>query len=470
MSLPKRLVDFVGALREHGVTAGTSETVDAAAVITALGLQRRDQLREGLAAALLRRTGQRGVFDSIFDLYFPAAVGDQTAAAALEAIEPPTAGRLPDPAQLAAVRDALVELLAAQDEAGLAAMVAALVNGLGRYGTQTPGQAAGQGGWSAYQTLQRVQPTTLTARIAERIPDDAVPPGPFADRMRHAEATRRINQFRAQVRAEARRRTAELRDTRQMSRQALDAVTEQLDILSVSGEQLAELRRTVRPLARTLATRLSVRRRRSLRGEIDLRRTLRGSLSTGGVPMHPVLRTRRRGKPELVLLCDLSGSVARFADFTLLLVQALADQFSRTRAFAFIETVDEITDLVADARSDPNDLIGRVSRQANLVRWSGRSNYGHSLGAFAREYSAVVGPRSSVLILGDGRTNGGDPNLDAVHAIAARARHIYWLNPEPRRSWSTGDSEAGRYGSVVPMFECRTAHQLADVIGRLLPV
>jgi hypothetical protein len=75
-----------------------------------------------------------------------------------------------------------------------------------------------------------------------------------------------------------------------------------------------------------------------------------------------------------------------------------------------------------------------------------------------------------VLILGDGRTNGGDPNLDAVHAIAARARHIYWLNPEPRRSWSTGDSEAGRYGSVVPMFECRTAHQLADVIGRLLPV
>jgi uncharacterized protein with von Willebrand factor type A (vWA) domain len=108
--------------------------------------------------------------------------------------------------------------------------------------------------------------------------------------------------------------------------------------------------------------------------------------------------------------------------------------------------------------------------EAALVRWDGHSDYGGSLRQFTANWLDAVGPRTSVLILGDARTNGGDPNLDAVRAIKARARHVHWLNPERRSLWSTGDSAALEYADVVEMHECRTVHQLSTLVTRLLPV
>jgi uncharacterized protein with von Willebrand factor type A (vWA) domain len=233
---------------------------------------------------------------------------------------------------------------------------------------------------------------------------------------------------------------------------------------------VAELRRTVQPLARKLATRLAARRRRAARGTIDLRRTLRGSLSTGGVPMRPVLRRRRPARPELVLLCDVSGSVSGFSDFTMLLVQALHDQFSKVRVFAFVNRIDEVTGLLRHGVADPQGLGARIQTEATLTRWHGSSDYGAALGEFAERYADALGPRTTVFVLGDARTNMSDPNLPAVRDIAERARRVYWLNPEPRTLWGTGDSAAPEYAGVIGMHECRNARQLGDLIARLLPV
>ncbi|MCH5671424.1 vWA domain-containing protein [Streptomyces gilvus] len=444
----ERLTSLVGALRAHGMRIGTGETVDAARAVAELGLGDRELLREGLAATLLHGPAQRQVFDPVFDLYFPRGIGA------------PGTG----PADRDDLRDRLAAALADDDAALLGRLAAEAVDGFGGYGS-----APGSDGWSSYQTLERLRPQTLFARVRDDVRATSGGSG-FTDRLLDDEIRRRIEAFRRLVAAEARRRVAERRDRDQLARRAVATTPDRLDFLYAGQDRLAELRRTVRPLARKLATRLAARRRRAARGSIDLRRTLRGSLSTGGVPMKPVLRRRRPVRPELVLLCDVSGSVSGFSDFTMLLVQALHDQFSKVRVFAFVNRIDEVTGLLEHGAADAEGLSARIRAEATLTGWHGSSDYGVALGEFAERYGDAVGPRTTVFVLGDARTNMSDPNLAAVRHIGERARRVYWLNPEPRAQWGTGDSAAPEYAELVEMHECRNARQLGELIAHLLPV
>ncbi|MEU0038104.1 VWA domain-containing protein [Streptomyces sp. NPDC006333] len=451
----RRLTELVGALRSHGVRIGTGETVDAAHAMEALGLTDRERLREGLAAALLHSTAQRRVFDPAFDLYFPRLVGvPDTGAADTDA---PAADR-------AELRDRLAAALADNDAALLARLAVEAVDGFGGYGS-----SPGSDGWSSYQTLDRLRPQTLLARARDDVRARTGAAG-FTDRLLEDEIRRRIDAFRALVAAEARRRVAERRGRDEIARRAVAPTADRVDFLFAGRDRLAELRGVVQPLARKLATRLAARRRRAARGSIDLRRTLRASLSTGGVPMRPVLRRRRPVRPELVLLCDVSGSVSGFSDFTMLLVQALHDQFSKVRVFAFVNRIDEVTGLLVHGAADPEGLGARIRAEATLTGWHDSSDYGVAFGEFAERYADAVGSRSTVFVLGDARTNMGDPNLPAVRHLCERARRVYWLNPEPRSQWGTGDSAAPDYAGLVEMHECRNARQLGDLIGHLLPV
>ena len=444
----ERLTSLVGALRAHGMRIGTGETVDAAEAVAALGLADRELLREGLAATLLHGPAQRQVFDPVFDLYFPRGIGAP-------------GGERPGREEL---RDRLAAALAADDTASMGQLAAEAVDGFGGYGNSPQSQ-----GWSSYQTLEWLRPQTLLARVRDdvRARDGA---SGFTDRLLDDEIRRRIEAFRGLVAVEARRRIAERRDRDELARRAVATTPDRVDFLYAGKLQLAELRRTVQPLARKLATRLAARRRRAARGSIDLRRTLRGSLSTGGVPMKPVLRRRRPTRPELVLLCDVSGSVSGFSDFTMLLVQALHDQFSKVRVFAFVNRIDEVTGLLEHGAADPEGLGARIRAEATLTGWHGSSDYGVALGEFAERYGDAVSPRTTLFVLGDARTNMSDPNLAAVRQIAERARRVYWLNPEPRAQWGTGDSAAPEYAGLVEMYECRTARQLGALVTRLLPV
>ncbi|MGW2887062.1 vWA domain-containing protein [Streptomyces griseoruber] len=444
----ERLTGFVAALRAHGVRIGTGETVDAAEAVAALGFADRGLLREGLAATLLHTPDQRRLFDTVFDLYFPYGVGAPAG----------------DPGDRDSLRDRLADALAAGDRALLGQLAIEAVDGLGGYGS-----SPGADGWSSYQTLDRLRPQTLLARVRDEMRRRGGGSG-FAGRLLEDEIRRRIEEFRGLVAAEARRRVAERRGRDEIARRAVAPTADRVDFLYAGRDRLAELRRTVQPLARKLATRLAARRRRATRGTIDLRRTLRGSLSTGGVPMRPVLRRRRPARPELVLLCDVSGSVSGFSDFTMLLVQALHDQFSKVRVFAFVNRIDEVTGLLEHGRADPEGLGSRIRAEARLTGYHGSSDYGVALGEFAQRYGAAVGPRTTVFVLGDARTNMSDPNLAALREISARARRLYWLNPEPRPLWGTGDSAAPEYAGLVAMHECRNAHQLGALVGRLLPI
>ncbi|HXV94862.1 MAG TPA: VWA domain-containing protein [Pseudonocardia sp.] len=464
--LPGHLVDFVAALRDHDVSVGPGETVDAAQVMGALDLLHREQLREGLAAALLRRSGQRQVFDALFELYFPAALGPGAAEVDVPRVGDSDGGGPDAPVDMEALRDILADLLRDGDDAALAELARAVVDALGRAGGG-PG-AGGQPSWSAYQALRALSPETLLARILADLAGGQ-DTSAFSDEVLRREIRDRIARFRKMVTDEVRRRTAESRGREHVARTAVPRQAEQVEFLSAYADQLAQLRRTVQPLARRLASRLAVRRRHAKRGALDMRRTIRRSLSTGGVPMRPAHRTRRPGRPELVVLCDVSGSVAGFSHFTLLLVQALREQFSKVRVFAFVERADEVTHLFAPG-AELSGVMQRVLREADLVAFDGHSDYGGALGTFAEHWGEAVGPKTSLLVLGDARTNYRDPNLTVLRRLVGQARHAHWLNPEPRRQWGSGDSAALRYAEVLPMHECRTAAQLADVVEALLPV
>ncbi len=235
------------------------------------------------------------------------------------------------------------------------------------------------------------------------------------------------------VEGETKRRTAEQLGRDHVQMYGVPQLAENVEFLRASGEQLRQMRRVVQPLARTLATRLAARRRRSRAGEIDLRKTLRKSMSTGGVPIDVVLKKPHPARPELVVLCDVSGSVAGFSHFTLLLVHALRQQFSRVRVFAFIDTTDEVTELFGPD-ADLAVAVQRITREAGVYTRDGHSDYGHAFVSFLDKYPNVLSPRSSLLVLGDGRNNYRNPETDLLTHMVNSSRHAHWLNPEPRAS------------------------------------
>ncbi|MDT5166122.1 MAG: uncharacterized protein QOC88_3016, partial [Mycobacterium sp.] len=338
--LPGHLVGFVEALRAQGISVGPSETVDAGRVMGVLGLGDREILREGLACAVLRRPEHRETYDAMFDLWWPAALGTRVAVTEQDAVDPEV--QLP-PDDVEAMRQMLLDLLTDNPELAdmderLVAMIAQIVDAYGKYNSSRGPS------YSSYQALKSMALDELEGKLlAGLLAPYGDEPTPTQEQIAKALAAQRITQLRKMVDAETKRRTAEQLGRDHVQMYGIPQLSENVEFLRASGDQLRSMRRVVQPLARTLATRLAARRRRARAGAIDLRKTLRKSMSTGGVPIDLVLRKPRPARPELVVLCDVSGSVAGFSHFTLLLVHALRQQFSRVRVFAFIDTSDEVT-------------------------------------------------------------------------------------------------------------------------------
>ncbi|WOF20548.1 VWA domain-containing protein [Mycobacterium avium] len=466
--LPGHLVGFVEALRGAGISVGPSETVDAGRVMATLGLGNREVLREGLACAVLRRPDHRETYDAMFDLWFPAALGARAVVTDEDAGPGSGEDALP-PDDVEAMREMLLDLLTenpdlADMDERLVAMIARIVEAYGKY-SSSRGPS-----FSSYQALKAMALDELEGKLlAGLLAPYGDEPTPTQEEIAKALAAQRITQLRKLVDAETKRRTAEQLGRDHVQMYGIPQLSENVEFLRASGEQLRQMQRVVAPLARTLATRLAARRRRSRAGTIDLRKTLRKSMSTGGVPIDVVLAKPRPARPELVVLCDVSGSVAGFSHFTLLLVHALRQQFSRVRVFAFIDTTDEVTHMFG-LEADLAVAIQRITREAGVYSRDGHSDYGNAFASFEQKFPNVLSPRTSLLVLGDGRTNYRNPEVELLSHMVTASRHAHWLNPEPKHLWGSGDSAVPRYQQVIPMHECRSAKQLAAVIDQLLPV
>ena len=468
---------MIAELRQIGVPVSLAERIDAVHSLRHLPVGDRASVKAALRAVLVKTHDHELAFDAVFDLYFtsqPAQVAPGPGHSG--AAEPGQNGH-GDGGGLGSLDDAaLTELLLTALREGNEVMMRALASlFVERHAGIEPGRPVA-GTYYVFRTLRAVDPDRLLTRLAEgggQAPGQASgqAPGQAADSMQRRlelegyEA--QLAKFRQMIEAQVRQRLVDDRGAAAVARTLRRPLPEDVDFLTSSRDQIADMRAVLDPLTRRLATRLAAKRRHKRRGALDFRRTVRRSLSTGGVPVRPAFRKPHPAKPELFVLADISGSVATFAAFTLQLMYALRSQFSRVRSFVFVDGVDEVTDVLQQA-PDVVEAARHINAAGSGVWLDGRSDYGHALSAFWDIWGEQVRRRTTVIVLGDARTNYHDPREGALKAVTQRAGHVFWLNPEPTSAWNSGDSVIARYQPFCDaVYECRNIRQLRAFVEDL---
>lgn len=239
----------------------------------------------------------------------------------------------------------------------------------------------------------------------------------------------------------------------------------QLDFYQLNHEQIQEMKKKITKLAHRLSTRVSARWHRAKRGKVDIQRTIRKSMATGGQPINLSFRGKRPSKPEIVILCDVSGSVKVFSEFMLQFVYSLQSRFIHVRSFAFVDTTDEITDYFRN--TEISDGIREMYNQSKFSK-TGFSDYGQAFVSFITKYPEAVTSKTSIIILGDGRNNYQPPELEAFHKITSTGKRVVWLNPETIDNWNKEDSIINKFSPFCnQLLECRNLNQLDMVIRKI---
>ncbi|CAN5221330.1 VWA domain-containing protein [soil metagenome] len=452
------LAGFVDELRAAGLAVSTTEHLDAAAALTHIPLEDRKAFRAALAATMVKTAAHREAFETVFEVWFSPGRGESGGGG-------PDAG-----AGLGVDGDLQDDLAERLDEAlrsGDPALVSELARlAVARHADLRPGRRLGAGSYERYRTLRHLDLEGTITRLSDQLVAGGDPLDPLEAHLAGEELEGRAEHLRREIDAEIRRRLVAERGAEAMASALRRPLPVDLEIMHATRDELAQLRRCLHPLARALSARLSRRRRHHRRGRLDVRATMRASLATGGIPIDPRFRRRHPAKPEIWVVADISGSVAAFARFTLALIHAVSGQFSAVRSFVFIDGVDEVTRFFGGG-DDLDSAVRRINTEAEMVAGEGHSDYGAALEAFWARYGADVGPRTTVLVLGDARSNYHPARSWVVAELSRVARHVYWLNPEPRAYWDSGDSVMGEYAPHCDgVFECRNLRQ----VGRFVEV
>jgi uncharacterized protein len=448
----ERVVHLAEWLRAAGFDVSTGEVIDAVEALQAIDLADRRHVRAALRAALVKQDDPLGRFDHAFEALF-----DVTAPRTAVADRPSPGPRSAAPGVGGALDAAVLAALVNGDDVALGWLAEQAVD---RYG-----DLDGDGDASAARVLRRVLRGVDLSRMLSAAMHQLRRTGDLDELallMHRHDIADRLDAFRRQL-----ARVIDARIARRTGTPALPATpVDELALLHLSITERDELRRVLQPFLRRLAARAGRRRRRST-GRVDLRRTIRRSLQSGGVPLDVATRRRHPHRPDLVVLCDVSGSVAEFAQFTFTLVDALHTEVRDVRSFAFVGGIAEVTDLFRAAQFDIP--VNRLVERRGLLGLDGHSDYGAVFRQFReRHLDAVVGDRTTLVIAGDARGNHHPPGTDDFAVIAGRARRVLWLNPEPAAAWGRTDSLIDEYrANCTAVKEVRTLRQLADAIDEL---
>ena len=439
------LAGFVRALRAAGAEASTSEAIDAARTVALVGYGDRACLKAALGVVLAKSEEEKQIHDQVFDLYFGLPMQARRPTDA----HPPEALRTGDPQV-----DALLDLATLQgdgqpgDALRVALSRAAVRAGVDEIRFET------QSGYFARQMLEALGIAPLEARLAQRMPE------PDAQ---------------AEVRQLAHARDTLLRQARAVVQQrfalfgqpATDAFMDEVAVTRTIGRmasaEMDRMKSAVARMARKLAARHSRQQRITLRGQLDLRRTMRANAGHDGVPVTLVWKHKRRDKPRIVVVCDVSGSVAAHVRFLLLFLYALHDAVGDLRSFAFSNRLRDVAAPLAALPFD--DAIALILKEVG----NGSTDYGQAWVDLHDRHWDTIDRRTTVIVLGDGRSNGADPRLDLFAELASRAKRVVWLCPEPPGRWGSGDSAMLRYRPYCSsVSHCATAADLERTLDEAL--
>src|SRR6478609_1965364 len=470
---------FVVELRNAGLPVSLTENLDAMEAVQYIPLEDRDAFKYALGATLIKNHAHWRSFETVFEVYFSlrgpeyklvSGDGDtdidelwremqeqqkqegQGGAGGLDNLTPEEIAQM------------LMQALMNGDQGMMRAMAKQAVQ---RFAGMEPGRPVG-GTYYLYRTLRNLDLDGMLERLMEasreQVDGDLTS---LEERLEREEYEDRIEKFKGEIEAEIRRRLVADRGAEAMAKTLRKPLPEDVEFMHASRDEMVALKKSLYPLTRKLAARLARKRRHGRKGPLDFRNTVRHSLSYGGVPAEPKFKYPRPSKPELMVVADISGSVAAFARFTLHLVYAISGQFSKVRAFVFIDGIDEVTRYF-EGVDDIGEAVHRVNTEADVVWVDGHSDYGHAFEVFWNQWGRDIGPKTTVIILGDARNNYHASQSWVIKEIRHRARHVYWLNPEPKSYWDTGDSIVGEYGTHCDgTFECRNLRQLEKFVDIL---
>jgi len=451
-----QLLAFIHYLRGLKIPVSPADTLDAIGVAELLGYEDRTLLKNGLAAALAKSHYELGAFETAFEQFFqgvsnrerpqgPRETEDNAGETGAPSNANPDTSE-PDP--LDGLRgNALFDALESQNESALSVAI------------ETAAAEAKVEEISLF--TQRGQ---YVRKMLDALGDEALRDAAIEFEQTEPAAFEAVQALREQLRERVRDRVerAYLIHASAQTEDLLDESLAKLKLGNVDHSQMARLKRLMDRMARKLATRHGRRRRRYRRGKLHVGETVRRAIPTDGIPFHPRWRKIERKRPQIMAVCDVSGSVAAYAKFLLMFLYALQDVLPRTRSFAFSAALGEVSDLFASLPVE--EAIERVN-----LKYGGATDYGRALTEFSELALSEVNRATTVIILGDARNNQADPRLDLLAEIKARAKQVIWLNPESVRLWGTGDSEmllVKRHCHVAK--ECNNLNQLERIIDKLL--
>lgn len=462
------LAGLVAEMRTVGIPVSVGEHLDAAQALTAIPLGDKEVVRATLRSALVKRAEHIGTFDLLFELY--------------------TAGRpVSDASPLADLSDGELRQMLRQvigtDDVFLRRLVADEY--VRRFGGLSPGdRVAGVFATIAVNRaadLDGIRAELLGNGSADAAGDGSGGAGTGAGgggpggmlsaaarlqaQLDEADLGRAVDGFRAELSSAVRRALVADRGASAVRATMRAGLAENADIASASATEREAMTTAIAPLAQRL-TRIMAQQARNRKRKLSVRKTAHLAMGTGGVPFRLATEPLPPPRPDIVVLADMSGSVSSFSRFTLDLLVALDSRLSRLRVFSFVDGLAEITSLVREARS-----LGRQISPAEAARDAirlGGSDYGYVIREFAATYADQLSKRTVLLVVGDARTNYLDPAEHDFAAIRERVGQVYWLNPEHRQFWNSGDSVMRRYARYCDQVrECRTLRQIADFVRDL---
>jgi uncharacterized protein with von Willebrand factor type A (vWA) domain len=444
---------FFRAARGAGVRVSPAESIDAMKAVADVGFAERGILRDTLLLTLAKSQDEKQALGDCFDLFFsqpevPEETAPEDAKDSQGADSSPSDNEPDGPDTPAPELGDLAQMLMSRDRNAIAAAMAAASNAASlsdiRYFTQR--------GIFSSRILEQLG--------IERLRDDldaltATNPG---DAERLAAALEALRENVREVVNQAlvlygREETENLRNE----------ILRNAPLARLERRQVEQMKALIRAIARRLRERYSKPRKRQRRGHLDTRKTLRRNAAWGGVPFLTSWKRRHRDRPKIVAICDVSGSVAQVSDFFLLLIHSLHEVVDDVRSFAFSGNLIEVSDIL-DTKS-PEDAMTEIMSKVGF----GSSDYGGSFVDFEKNFLRSVTPKTTVIVLGDARTNNLDPRADILRTISERSKRLVWLNPEGRMAWGWGDSEMPRYSAFCTVVrQCSTAKQLERAVSDIV--
>ena len=471
--MQQRIIEFTNLLRKSGIRVSVAEGIDAFRALDELSIEDREIFKDALRASMVKRGDEIGTFDELFDLYWSGfydnlresfgnlddQMGDM--GIDLEALL----------AQMAEMMEGmggdldlgeLAKALLTQDLASLENMIREAAEQAGTDRIENMLQV----GFFSRRTNEQLDLEGAGGQL-EELAEKLAEMGMGSDEI---EAMRQmIQKLLENMRRSVKNfveRELQTRNHDYMEKFRKEMLQEK-SFYHLTEEEISRMREVVNRLAQRIKNVLSVRKKRIKRGKLDLHQTLRRNMARGGIPFEVIYKHRRKDRPKLVILCDVSSSVANVSRFMLQFMYGLQEAFTKIRSYVFVSDLGEVTSIFKDG--DVNSAIEKALDGGDVINVYTRSNFGQAFHDFWKDHLSSIDNRTTVIVLGDARNNYNDPRAWCLRDIHNKAKNVVWLNPESPSAWGFGDSVMDRYTPYCDRVEeCRNLRQLSKIVDDVM--